>query len=209
MKKGVVVDLDGTLLSTNTFKEYIIFSCKEAIKCHFFYVLTLIFFWVIIRKIRLIKHDVMKYHVLHLTKFYMTQTKIEIFTSIIVSKINNSILCLLRKLKKKKYTICLSTAAPGVYVKPLSEYLSSVIDFIVTTPMPSGNFSWHENVRQVKADNTIKLLNQNGIQLKILITDHHDDIPLLLIKKDSNILVSPSKRTISKLRAFNIEYSIF
>ena len=30
-KKAVVVDLDGTLVQTNTFKDYIIFVAKEAV----------------------------------------------------------------------------------------------------------------------------------------------------------------------------------
>jgi phosphoserine phosphatase len=151
----------------------------------------------------------MKYYILRLTKFYITKSKIDTFIPILLKKVNNSILYLLQEFKQKEYIVCLSTAAPEVYAIPLLEHFTSTIDFIIGTPMPIKNSSWHENVRQIKADNTIQLLNQNNIQLKVLITDHYDDIPLLLIQKDSNILVSPSRKTISELRMYNIKYSIF
>ncbi|MDR2407609.1 MAG: hypothetical protein LBE13_05820 [Bacteroidales bacterium] len=208
MKKGVVVDLDGTLVSSNTFHKYIIFSFREAVKSnHFFSVFNLIIF-VICRKFRIIKHDTMKFHVLNSTNSYMNEDKIKSFVSTLFEKINKTVLNILNEYKKNDYLVCLSTAAPEIYVNELFKELPQFFDFMCSTPSPSKEILWRENVRQVKCNNTILLLNSKNIELKILITDHFDDMPLLSIKKDLNILVNPSKQTIKKLNEQNIKYLI-
>mgnify|MGYP007020969154 CR=1 FL=1 len=43
MRKGLVVDLDGSLMNTNTFQKYIVFIIKEAaLVCRFDIVITLL-----------------------------------------------------------------------------------------------------------------------------------------------------------------------
>ena len=43
MRKGLVVDLDGSLMNTNTFQKYIVFIIKEAaLVCRFDIVITVV-----------------------------------------------------------------------------------------------------------------------------------------------------------------------
>jgi phosphoserine phosphatase len=209
MKKGVVVDLDGTLLSTNTFQEYIVFSFKTIIKSGRCFTAFILLSLVICRKLRLIRHDTMKFHILNLINPYITQYQIKAFISTLLGKINKSVLTVLTEYKKNNYVICLSTAAPDIYVNELVKELFCLFDIICATPTPSKNVPWRENTRQIKCDSTLALLNSKNTKLSVLITDHFDDIPLLSIGKDLNILVKPSEQTIKKLNKYNVKYSIF
>lgn len=208
MKKGVIVDLDGTLLSINTFHKYIIFSFMEAVKSNDLFTALKLIFFVFFRKLRIIKHDTMKLCILNSTDSYMNECRIKSFVSALLEKINNKVLELIKKYKKRNYLICLSTAAPEIYVNELIKEFPQIFDFICSTPAPSREVLWRENVKQVKYNNTISLLNSRNVELNVLITDHFDDIPLLSVEKDLNILVNPSKQTCRKLNEQNIKYSI-
>ena len=79
MRKGLVVDLDGSLMNTNTFQKYIVFIIKEAaLVCRFDIVITL-FYWATLRKCRCITHEKMKYHILVKTCFFMNSQRLELF----------------------------------------------------------------------------------------------------------------------------------
>jgi hypothetical protein len=207
-EKGVVVDLDGTLLSVNTFQKYIVFSFREAIKAFHFFIAFKIIFFVVCRKFRFIKHEVMKFHILNLTNSYLTKSDIVKFSSTLLNRTNIDILNILKDYKKRNYIISLSTAAPMIYVDELVTLFPLTFDIVCCTPMPSTKISWHENVRQMKSNNTISSLKNRNVTLNVLITDHFDDIPLLSIEKDLNLIVNPSKQTIRKLKKQNIKYSI-
>jgi phosphoserine phosphatase len=208
MNKGVVVDLDGTLLSTNTFIEYILFSFRKTIGSACFSTALKLVFFVVCRKLRIIKHERMKFHILNLTNSYIGHPLIDEFVSSLLPKLDIRVLDVLKEYKQNDYKICLSTAAPEIYVNQICERLHQTFDFVCSTPMPSETLVWKENARQVKCDNTLSLLNKENTKLNVLITDHSDDIPLLSIEKDLNILFNPSKQTIFKLKLQNITYLI-
>lgn len=206
MQKGLVVDLDGTLLSTNTFTQFIIQSTIVMIHTHKWGKVWLLIQVIIKRKLKQVTHEQMKFKILQITNDLFSEQEILQFAQKLSKERNNNVIKVITDYKKQGYITCLSTAAPFIYAKKIQEIFN--IDLICATPSPINNLSWKENVKEEKCNNTIKLLNSNNIGLNIFITDHYDDIPLLEISKEKNILISPSKKTLNKLNTKSIKYSV-
>lgn len=206
MRKGVVVDLDGTLLQTNTFKDYIVFVIKEGVHHFKLHIAIFLFFWVLCRKLRLITHETMKYQVLRASQSFMTESRLRSFVSQIETKQNMKVVKLCQQFHREGYYMLLSTAAPENYVQVL--YSDFSFDYYCASLLPQNETQWRENVRDQKKNNTLKILHEENVSLEIMITDHHDDLPLLKVSKRKNILVSPTVKTIKKLSRFKINYEI-
>lgn len=201
MKRGVVVDLDGTLLRVNTFKEYIVFSLKEAVKSWQMDIVAALCLWVLLRKCRLIRHEKMKFHILLATLHFMDVSRLQAFVKEwLLPNLNQQVYELCQQYKKDGYYVCLSTAAPKNYVIYLVKHLSFV-DSYIATPMPDDcRIEWKENIRELKCRNTIEWLKSQSVSLHTMITDHYDDLPLLLHPKEQNILVNPSTKTLNFIK---------
>ncbi len=204
MRKTVVVDLDGTLLNTNTFKDYISYLGKESLMRLRLDICIFLFFWVVVRKFRIISHENMKKRILVCTNNFFSNYMTD-FVSLLVSKINKSVISLVESYRNKGYSTILSTAAPERYAVSIGKYFKfesvvSTSDFISS--------DWRENVKEIKRDNTLKFLENTDRDLSVLITDHYDDIPLLSCPKEHNYLVNPSAKTIAKVKEAGIDYTI-
>ena len=206
MQKGLVVDLDGTLLSTNTFTQFIIQSMIVMIHTLKWKKVWLLIQVIIKRKLKQVTHEQMKFKILQITNDLFSEQDILQFAQKLSKKKNNNVIKVITDYKKQGYITCLSTAAPFIYSKKIQEIFN--IDLICATPSAINNLSWKENVREEKCINTIKLLQKNNIELKVFITDHYDDIPLLEISKDENMLISPSKKTLNRIKTKSIKYRI-
>lgn len=206
MRKAVVVDLDGTLVDINTFKAYIEYNFKVALRKGRIDVCARLFLNVLLRKIRWISHDVMKYHILCATNGLMTRKKLDILVDKLLLSLNQDVINLCFRYMREGYYVLLSTAAPENYASILSERLS--LDGVCATAIPNKKQEWNENVKSIKCENTISYLKDKGLSLDILITDHYDDLPLLNIHKERNILVRPYNKTIEHLNNKGIPYEI-
>ncbi len=207
MKNGIVVDLDGTLLNTNTFKKFITFIGKKSLsKCN---IITPLYFCllVLLRKIRLISsHERFKYYILkHSTKHIDEKLMVE-FSNELVCYENRKLLDLIDQYREKDYALILSTAAPNVYANIIGKYYK--FDAVCSSEMPNNDDIWKENVNEQKKRNTLALLGEHNMKLSVFITDHYDDIPLLLYPKDKNIIVNPSNKTLCSLDKHNIKYEL-
>lgn len=204
MKKAVVVDLDGTLLQTNTFKEYIYYTSLWALQCLRIDICVSCILFVLMRKLRLISHSVMKKLILRKTEFFMNPPRIEYFAKIISSKINENVLSVLKLYRKNGYYVCLSTAAPALYAKVIKQRYG--LNGLCATPAYSSDEEWKENIRKTKCGNTLKYLKENDATLAIFLTDHYDDLELLKIPKERNILVNPSRKTLKILNENKVTF---
>lgn len=207
MRKGLVVDLDGSLMNTNTFQKYIVFIIKEAaLVCRFDIVITL-FYWVTLRKCRCITHEKMKYHILVKTCFFMNSQRLELFVDWLMNDINVSVRNILEAKKEQGYYICLSTAAPENYVRIISERLG--LDGFCASSVPvDKEGDWYENVRDMKKNKTLNFLKDRDIKISVLMTDHYDDLPLLCENKDYNYLVNPSLKTLKSCRMAGVSFEL-
>lgn len=202
---AIVVDLDGTLVCTNTFKRYILFVAKEAIRSGRIDLFVLLGVLVAGRKLRLMSHCRMKYHILCATERFMSARRIERFVESLEGYANRSVVDKLHTYKKKQgYAWILSTAAPVHYASLISQAYG--FDYCIATLMPKRNGDWKENVREEKCRRTLALLVEIQAQFYALFTDHYDDLPLLRAGKDINVLVNPSDKTCHLVMAEHIDF---
>lgn len=202
---AIVVDLDGTLVCTNTFKRYILFVAKEAIRSGRIDLFVLLGVLVAGRKLRLMSHCRMKYHILCATKRFMSARRIERFVESLKGYANRSVVDKLHTYKKEQgYVWILSTAAPVHYALLISQAFG--FDYCIATLMPKQGSVWKENIREEKCRCTLALLGEIHAKFCILFTDHHDDLPLLKAGKTLNILVKPSKKTCHLAKEAHIDF---
>lgn len=206
MKKAIVVDLDGTLFTTNTFKHYIVFVVKNSLYRLDVWTAFIVSLFVLLRKIRLLStHEEMKFLILRNTAIYSISSKMRHFVDSLKKYENKSVLNLIEEYRNKGYTTVLSTAAPKNYAMIVASDYG--FDCFCSTEMPKGG-EWRENFNEQKKKNTFDLLNALDCDLSVFVTDHYDDLPLLRIPKERNYLIYPSSKTKLILDENKIEYSL-
>ena len=202
-KKIVVIDLDGTFVSVNTFHKWMIFIAKQAFKKYAFITLLKIFYIIILRALKKINHAQMKFAILKISEVFICDDEIDIFIKSLDNYVHKEILTLI---KSQEYITILATAAPQIYAKKLSEVYG--FDYEISTPSTSSKV-WKENLREEKKKNLIALLKKEnlGLEVERLYTDHHDDLPLMEYAKVT-YLVNASEATIKYVDAtqVNIKY---
>lgn len=201
MRKALAIDLDGTLLSTNTFRDYLSFCGRAAVHRFRFDMALGIAWWVILRKLRLISHSSMKAHTLRLTAVFMQRNgQIDLFVERELLLLNTRVQQFMEQYRNRGHMLILCTAAPAIYAHPIAENLH--IDFCCATPLPSEIVigQWCENVGQNKVQSLSRMLKVHKAELDVVITDHHDDLPLLDYNEGSNFVVAPSAKTLQLLK---------
>lgn len=206
MKKAVIVDFDGTFVSINSFEFFYKELAISALKEKDIDLFAFLFKQITLRKLRLIKHCELKKRTLH----YFFENELNSFVPTFVNKlhefVNESVLSICKDYKKNGYAVHLCTAAPELYVKPFVDSFDVKFDDVICTPNPHEDCEWKENLLERKKETTMELLSQRDEQLSVLITDHHNDLPLLSVTKEKNLLVNPSSETISILKDNQIPF---
>lgn len=202
MRKALAIDLDGTLLHTNTFRDYLQFCYNVALHRFHFLTAWTIVWWVTLRKMRFVSHSRMKAALLECTaSFMMHAGRLDQFVEQELLLINQPVLQFMEQYRNRGYLLILCTAAPGLYAHPIAENLH--IDLCCATLLPSeiviGN--WWECVGTYKVDALNRMLQVQKAELAVVITDHYHDIPLLNANAHGeNYLVAPSEKTLQMLK---------
>lgn len=189
MRKAIVIDLDGTLLRTNTFRDYIRYSCREAFSAMQWWIGLLICLYAILRLLRLASHAWMKYHILRVTQDLITGEKLQRFVDQELTNLNLPVVDMLATYTHQDYLSILATAAPENYAACISSRLS--FDDFCCTQMPLLSFfEWKENKSEEKLQGVLALLQKHNAQLAVVVTDHDDDRPLLEAnQRGKNIII--------------------
>lgn len=192
-KKIVVVDLDGTLLDGNSLHQYFLSAFK-----HSNFLIKLKIGWILfLRKIRFISHKYMKFTLIRsiapndrIQKDFVFHTK---------NKIRKEVLIKLDEFRSNGAEVLLATAAPDFYVPWIWDG-----KFVATTTVNNYQKECRgkEKLRAVK-----EFMGHDSI-LEAVITDHSDDLPLLMEGAKYNILVNPDKKTLDIIKHKNIAYKI-
>jgi len=197
MRKALAIDLDGTLVTTNTFRDYLLYCGNVALHSFRLGIVFSIVWWVMLRKLRLVSHSRMKYALLRRTATFVAQhERLDQFIEQEFTRISPEACRLMEPYRNRGYLLVLCTAAPSLYAHPLSEHLG--MDLCCATPLPSEVVigQWQECVGTNKLDALRRLLLVHKAELDVVITDHHDDLPLLEANSEGrNIVINASAQT--------------
>jgi hypothetical protein len=199
-KKVLVVDLDGTLYSINTFHHFLGFIILHCIKKFKIVSFLKISSSIMLRIFKITSHSKMKYEILkainssqiNYTKFV---TKIAKFKKDL-------------NVDKSEFDITiLATAAPYCYANIIAK--NENFDLCIATNFTDSNFNDEfENSKEIKKKNVMTVLMKNEIdKIDTLITDHIDDLPLMKLSQ-KNMIVSPNKDMEAQLKQHSISYEI-
>ncbi|NNC44850.1 MAG: hypothetical protein HKN99_03110 [Winogradskyella sp.] len=198
-KNVVVVDLDGTLYSINTFHHYLKFIFIKSISTIRFWLSVRLIMLFIRRILGFVSHAEMKYRVLSWTANYNIDH--QKFASSIKKYHNN-----LHNLETNTFHHkILATAAPSCYASIIATN-HGFNHCVATTYTQEGITSFVENSKEAKKENVTQLLKSLNLnEINTLITDHIDDLPLMKISKEV-ILINPSSELIKELNDHNIKF---
>lgn len=187
----LIIDLDGTLVDCNSFTEFVryLFITVPKVRGRIAYIVAL-------RKLRLISHHEAKRRIVAVASKVLEKRDIDYFVNKMISRVRPS---LLRSLEVSGRVI-LATAAPEIYALPLASALGIREVTATTNESPENR-------------GTTKLRNVERLGVKfdeetVVITDHHDDLPLLRSnQKGRNILINPDSATQMHLKLAGINFT--
>lgn len=192
----IVVDLDGTLLSGNSLREFAKFLAKRSLKGMKFDPLARILFWLFLRRARLVSHKRMKWHLMKAADSLLQTADYEDFADILMPQLNPAVVDFIRD----KDDCLLATAASAEYVEPLARRLK--LDFVATVrPERFGDY------REIRGQRKLEAVKGYKKPIEIVLTDHHDDLPLLLAA-ERPILVHPLPLTLMTVKASGLSPEI-
>lgn len=201
-RRAVAVDLDGTLLATNTFVEYVLFSFRESLKNFRADLAAGIIGLVLLRRFRAISHSTMKRRLLCLLDTFMNEKRISRFVTGLLGHAAEDVVALCERYHGQGCYLLLATAAPRCYAAEVASRMG--LDGCCATASPVANDNWRENVGEHKRDTVLRYLDEMNLSLSAVITDHHDDIPLMAANPGENILVNPSMKTVTFVKGNGI-----
>lgn len=193
-KPLVAVDLDGTLVKGNTFRIFIHCGLKHLASEHKYINLLTVLSMLGLRKLGLISHRYLKFKALPIIG--ENDELKESFTGAILPLLNEDVTRLLDSYKADGYDILLATAAADTYVPWIynGDYQATRI---------KHNQEHAENRGELKLQHVLEYAEARNLELKVVLTDHYDDCPLLEYGA-YNILVCPSHNTLNRLQAKNV-----
>ncbi len=187
-----VVDLDGTLVTCNSFTEFVKFLFRR-----FPCVRVSLIKIVALRKMRIISHHGAKERIVAIASNRLSAADIDDFVESLCKRINRKV----RDIIGGSAGALLATAAPEMYVERFAAKVG-ISEFCATEQGKPENKERH------KLDNILKsgvVFDEN----MVVVTDHSDDIPLLRANRNGvNYIVNPSRRTLKLLRQEGIRFDV-
>lgn len=197
----VVVDLDGTLISTNSFHKWMIYLFKKTLIYNLFDTVKILYI-VFLRIFKIITHSQMKYKILSISESLRYSDIVDDFIEQLDTYINQEVLKFTKNTGQNQINI-LATAAPEIYAKRIASKYG--FQYCISTPAISKN-NWYENIRDRKRKTLKNLLNTLNLNyIDIVLSDHHDDIAIMKLAKKI-YLVNATKRTKNFLKENQLSY---
>ena len=189
---ATVVDLDGTYSRLNTLRAYISLGVRHLLSRGRIVSASAVAALVAMRRLRLISHRTMKFNALKLIG--KDQELLESFGEQINKSLNSDVTRFLAQRRAAGDRILLASAAADFYIPAVWDG-----EFVATAS--EGNPARLECRGDEKLRRVNQWLESNGLRLNYVLTDHHDDAPLLKANSTGeNILVNPSEKTLRFFR---------
>lgn len=160
--KTAIVDLDGTLVSCNSFTKFVKF-----LFCKYPTLRLRLFAFVLRRKLRLISHHQAKEGIINLALPVISAKAVSEFVDSLIQYINDGVVDMTANFPRR----ILATAAPEIYVKIIAQRMGFSEYCATRHGMP-------ENCGEEKLRNVLKLgvvFDENTL----VITDSNEDAPLM------------------------------
>lgn len=194
MNKIVVVDLDGCLCKINSFRYWLLFTFLFFLFSFRWTSLMKFNKYIFLRIFRKSNRVEMKRDILSLTE-NMPRYFTVAFSGFLSLFVNRQVCSQIRRYENMNISVVLCTAAPSCYVHIFAEKFN--FSQIFATPTISIK-NWKENIGQEKWESVVSYYG-NDVVLECVITDHHDDLPLLVHAK-KRLLVGPTKGTLEAIK---------
>lgn len=199
-KKVLVVDLDGTLYSINTFHYFLRFIITYNLRKFKILSLLKISISMMFRIFKITSHSRMKYEILKV----VNDAQIDYAKFVVnIDKFKKDL-----KVDKTEFDMTiLATAAPSCYANIIAK--NENFNLCIATNFTTSNFNDEfENSKEIKKNNVMNALMKKEIEkIDTLITDHIDDLPLMKVSI-KNKIVSPDKNMEAQLKKHRISYEI-
>ena len=209
MTPAIVIDLDETLVTVNTFHHFMKFTAFSVAKRLHLFALLRIGVAAMLRAVRVSPHSAMKHTVMKIATLYLSKAQLLHFAVTISSFSNPTVALLINDAHCRHAKVILASAAPALYASIIASL--SGCDHCIATEMPK-QMKLLECRNEQKRSRVCAYLDNENLALEAVVTDHYDDIPLIkecLLRGGKAILVAPDKRTTDKLKQQGItSYSI-
>lgn len=194
-RKIAVFDLDGTYYSGPSLRHYFMFAARTLMRRGWVgLALKILGRFAAWKFLHISSHIDMKYANCRDIEAALGPEDTACFVVGMKGKVHPGVAALRARLKHRGYITVLSTASPRSYCEPFA--LGEGFDFCMATETTSSRELYRENRGQAKTER-LKAIDGD---LCVVVTDHHDDLPLLLANTEgTNYLVAPSQATVDKL----------
>ncbi len=197
--EALIVDLDGTLLSVNSFSRFVVWLWKKFVADGHLHAAGCVAIEVFRRKLRLCTHAEAKKRIMEVARHYLSERDFANFGHGLCRYMRSEVKAFIDE--RKHARTVLATAAPEDYAKAVAAECG--FDFLLASRAETEECKGEEKLRRIKA-----LCEYNGLHIRNVMTDHHDDLPLLKLPGVENVLVDPSVETIKILNNQSIKYII-
>jgi phosphoserine phosphatase len=200
----VVIDLDKTLLTVDSYPKWAFFLLRRAIATIDPRTFILVFSYTTLRALRVYDHLTYK------KKLMMLNNRDDLnqeFAKSLAPFFRKTVLDYIKNIKNDHTNakFILSTAAPINYIEHLPAILPFKVEHLFASKIE--NKVLVENSGQAKVDSFQKVYPNS--KCDIFMTDHSDDLPMMKFS-DKVVLVGPSQSTIDmvKNRGINVEFTL-
>lgn len=197
IKFCAVVDLDKTLLVTNSTIELTKFLLKKLIIKKQFKFIRDVLISILKRKLNLITHSSMKYDIVNIFQKFSKISDLEEFVEILKLKINPFVLEKLKSYDDAGHKILIATAAQEIYLPFFIKKLPIVNVDYIGTKFQEEKELFKENRGLNKLKSVEEYLERENFKCLCIISDHYDDIPLYRKYPGINLIVNPSHKTLA------------
>lgn len=201
MRPAMVVDLDGTLITVNSFTRFVGWLSRRLLAKGEILKAARVAWIVALRKARRISHAEAKTAIMAVAYSTFKADDFEEFAYTLRHFVRPAVIALVTDHKAFGGVVILATAAPQAYAAPLAGLVRTHA-VVATNAGNSPECKGDEKLRRV-----LRKCRQLDATVTAVVTDHYDDLPLLQLPDIKRIVVAPSDSTLRKLDSTGLEYS--